>query len=213
MSQSPYQHMLDIALRRGQSVKASRHRRIDVEGEYRKIQTFAGECRWLNGTIVCSYYNSDIFALDTINQRVTTFGMDRYSISTQAHLSGWRAAVRGLGIVPTSALYCGSDWVAKKAHQDPFMARVPWCQRVDGVNWFHWPAFDEDLAYAWGGGKYFLRQSQNWRYFTYAWNEQGEWERRFIDAEAEKRWNARERKKRKRDLSARLSGAPRAAHG
>lgn len=95
-----------------------------------------------------------------------------------------------------------------------FRERVPWCSRDESYPrygtwdytwWFHWDKYVDNVAQALWTSLRFLHEDQNHRYFTYEWGEHPwgknptwplpqHWVRRFIDADAERRWRKREKR-------------------
>lgn len=192
--------MLRLAIEKGSYRKGNRTvEAYDVRVVRRVDHVFFGPIVVMSRQVTCWYYSSKVFAVDFDRKLITDYAMDSYSISTSQNISGWRRAFREMfpEAVPEDATWLCRQWCAKGDDTaQRFSARVPWV-RVDrsGVRWFHWPAYDDALALAYDESRAFLRTSQNWRYFVYDWTEDGSWEARFINDDARRRYEARERRK------------------
>ena len=189
-----------------------------INGKYDPIWTFLGIIHRIHGVVTCYYFNSAIFAIDFINERVTNFGMDGYSTTTGANIGGWESACAKLGDCtesawrwdysrwtvsdePRTSYYRRTVMPAPATEFERFCKRIPWVD-IDhaGRRWFLWKKFDKTLAQQYDDSWNFLHNDQNWRYFTYDWGtEKGlNWIRKFKDEDAERRWNLREQTRARR---------------
>jgi len=199
-----YDTMLGVALRRagrhGEGASSRRNKRIKVSGPYKPLWTFVGPIHRVDGVVTCYYYNQAVFAIDFINARITNFDMTSYSLSTGANISGWRYACWRMFTFPRH-IHQYSAWMgtADGSAYARFCKRAPWVHDDSrGVRWFAWELYDSALAHVYHRSRTFLGTDQNWRYFDYDWDDFGEWTRHFKNADAERRWNMRERKRRKK---------------
>ncbi len=222
--------MFDVACRRaakhghGQS-KRGNHR-VEIDGPYVPLWTFVGLIHRIKGTLTCYYYDREIFAIDFTNARVTDFNMLSYSVSTTNNIHAWMAVCRRM-FPSVVAAWRGhwscwtlrqggngryvSNWVTGPQVDvienllERFVKRVPWVYEDRyGIRWFAWEKFDEPLASAFHNSSGFLSREQNWRYFDFDWDSNGEWTRRFKSDDAKRRW---EQRKRKRELAQRRRAA------
>jgi hypothetical protein len=168
------------------------NREVRIYGDIRETWTFAGP-RWrLDGKIECRYYGTRILTLDLVNKEITDHGMNAYNSCTRNTISGWEDVLFDeFGLRPLKYNYWqwtrlptpGTDYAR-------FVARAPWVR----AGWFRWELFDSTLANAFNEGQSFLSNDQNWRWFNYDWDQDGNWSRRFINANAERRYRQREKR-------------------
>jgi hypothetical protein len=197
--------MIETAIKRGKSTNGNHA--VYVTGERADEQTFLGPHRMLAGTIICTYYNTKIVGVDFVNQRITNYGYDGYSVSTSGNISSWESFIRMMFPFQMKNAYVHHSWLgghkprytseALEELYDDFKTRAPWIEKDkwNGVEWFLWSRYDQKIAEVFWDSAGFLQHDQNWRYFTYAWDDNGVWSRRFISPETEKRWRAREAKR------------------
>lgn len=204
--------MLRLALEKGSNWKGNR--RVEAPDVHiRTVEHVFGPRSYVRGgTIVCWYYASKVFAVDFERKLVTNYGMPGYSLSTGQNIRGWEDAFREMfwSAVDYNVFYRYANWSFSRGRSSAyetdtmfrrFIQHAPWVHvDADGVGWFHWPAWDEQLADVYFESRAFLRTSQNWRYFDYDWTEDGRWERKFIDDDAKRRWDAKHRRKGKHGL-------------
>lgn len=202
--------MMLTAFKRKRSTRGNHSITIE-EGDIEPNETFAGPKHVLNGTIVFRYHGTCILGIDFVNKRITNFGNAGYSISTDQNIASWEGFVRvALRYQFPDEVRFYQGWLPHISHRykpddtsvavvetmhNRFMARCPWVVRDWQDKWFHWNLFDEKMAKQHGESAAFLHTEQNWRYFTYDWDADGNWTRKFIDADAEKRWKMREAKR------------------
>lgn len=211
-----FNQMLQTACKRarkdGRGESSRGNRKCVVDGRYDPIWTFLGIVHRIHGTVTCYYFDSAVFAIDFINERVTDFGMRGYSMTTGPNINGWESAVDKLLTLTggkwrwnysrwTFSNKPRKDYYWKPAEPTPetdferFCKRLPWIY-IDksGQRWFLWKKYDETLAQQYDDGWTFLHNDQNWRYFEYDWDSKKgyNWVRKFKDKDAERRWNLRE---------------------
>jgi len=204
-----YNEMLRTAVKRGSARRGNSH--VAFEGTRSTIGCFLhGPVEVLTGRLTCWYYSSRIFSVDFDNTRLTDFGMSGYSVSTTNNIRKWRGALAHFwntaipGVcVPSSALWLSPSWTTDpeqceyssewhKILRINFVKRAPWLhQDAESTWWFDWSAFDEGLYTEFYSSQAFLLRDQHWRYFTYDWNERGEWAKKFLGIDAERRFKAR----------------------
>jgi len=204
-----FQAACNRARRKGYGDSFRGKHKVVVEGEYRQLMTFVNLEHRINGVVTCYYYNSEIFAIDFINKRITNFKMERYSISTSRNISTWEWVFRTkydherkwhgysfwTGGHEAYGANVGDFGKSLNTMYDRFCAKVPWVYfDGNGIHWFAWDKYDMSLASEFFESRTFLYNKQNWRYFDYNWDEQGRWTRRFKNADAEKRWHKREKR-------------------
>lgn len=168
------------------------NREVWVHGDVREILTFAGPCWNLNGKIDCSYYGTRILTLDLEKKAITDYGMYAYNTCTSNTISGWTDVMFDIfGL--RKRVYGFSQWTlppTPDTNYARFVTHVPWVR--DG--WFHWEQFNQTLADQYNEGQTFLGENQNWRWFDYDWDQNGNWSRKFINADAERRYRQREKR-------------------
>jgi hypothetical protein len=189
MSHKAHGEMLSIAIKRGSSQR--RDRRIELHGTYSPRMSFAGPSHSFDGRMYCFSYGSKILAVNFTEGLITARDSNHQKI--QREIRHWTHTIFEMFNLHNAWYY--AFWSSEEIHKNPFAARMPWCRRIDNVNWFHWPSYKADRA-----EEYFLSHTdlgyrQNWRWFTYRWDDENQWSRQFIDKDAERRWRARERKK------------------
>lgn len=213
--EDPFDRMLRVALKRGHSIKGNREITIREGRVVDVLWTFLGPYYDCSDVLTCRYYGQSVFAVDFKNHRVTDFGMYDYSISTGATIRGYTRALHRAfwQTMPfgwlnhygrwTPEHRCSYQNVRKRVSEavrdevfQRFRAQAPWMYRDSYSHawWFDWEAYDPALAQKYFDAETFLMSSQNWRYFTYDWNGSN-FEKRFKDTTAEKRWKAREAKR------------------
>ena len=78
---------------------------------------------------------------------------------------------------------------------DRFRKGVPWLRRdTNGVWWFYWRQFNPADADLFRDSVDDLREDRRYMYYTFKWMN-GMWSRVFIDEDAERRWNNRQRQR------------------
>ena len=168
------------------------NREVWVRGDVREIWTFGGPCWRLNGKIDCRYYGTRILTLDLENKAITDYGMHAYNSCTSNTIRGWTDVLFDMFGLRKQA-YGFFLWTRPPTPNTDyarFVTRVPWA----GDGWFHWEQFDPVLADQYDESQAFLRNNQNWRWFGYDWDQNGNWSRRFINADAERRYRQREKR-------------------
>jgi len=205
--------MLQTPIKEGSSHR--KNRRVEFEGTFKELPSFEfGHVVIMTGKLTCWYHSSEILCVDFDKKQVTDFGMSGYSTSTTRNLHAWRAALYAVlrpsltydFCISVEALYGSSAWTASKSRyhegqgwrqrRERFKSQAPWNYKdANGVWWFDWELFDPALSNAYYAAGNDLAQDQAWRYYTYDWDAQGKWSKRFIDADAERRYLARKKKR------------------
>lgn len=211
--------MLRIAIERGAPYRKG-NREVDAP-KMRTIEPLFGKFIMPHGTVTCWFYSSRVFCVDFDKQRITDYGMRSYSMSTGQNIAGWVRAFRvKFGhFVGNNLFYEYGAWSFNSRNLERgsqmflrFAQRVPWVHiDANGIGWFHWPKWDEALHKTYFASSSFLHESQNWRYFDFDWAEDGRWERKFINDDAKRRWEAREQRRGRQkngDLPRRVPAAP-----
>lgn len=168
------------------------NREVRIIGDIRETWTFAGPWWRLDGRIECRYYGTRILTLDFENKALTDYGMHDYNTCTSNTISGWTDVLFDMFGLRRIA-YHFSQWTRPPTPNTDyarFVARVPWA----GDGWFRWELFDQALADTFNEGQSSLRDGQNWRWFDYDWDQDGNWSRKFINADAERRYRQREKR-------------------
>lgn len=210
---STERRMLQTALRRKYSTRKKIECSVSAEGDVRQIVTFFGLFYACDGVLTVRHHNTKVLAVDFVNRRITDFGYGSYSQTTRLRISNFQNAIQGTfpNTVPDWVFYRYRRWCdpvpniynrhkpAPKKKQtmfDDFIERMPWAQRdCDGTLWFAWDLYDERMHEPLDEAYEFLRNDQNWRYWKYGWDAQGQWVKKFIDEDARRRWQAREQKR------------------
>ncbi len=206
-SSTTYYKMFLTATKRGSAKRRNKHCALD--GEYRIRPTFFGPEHVVEGVFTASYHDTKILTVDFTNQRLTHHGWANYSPSTNMNLAGWMTVLASMQPARNATPWLYVPWryrcwldlrdmwpgnasVDKRSMRAAFLTQRDWVQ--DG--WFHWGNYNEDDWVVFREGLADLATDQQWRYFTYDWNGNGHWARRFIDASAEKKWDQREKRRR-----------------
>lgn len=174
----------------------SGNRQIRVRGDVHRVWTFTGPWFRSAGEIDCLYYGKTVLSVDFNNQRITDYGWHQYNSCTNQTIRGYEDVILdlfGLALPRKHVQYIFYRWMESPRQNTPygrFASRVPWVK--DG--WFLWEHYDPALADAFHEGESDLRQDQNWRWFTYDWDQHGTWARRFISTDAERRFRQKEKR-------------------
>ena len=202
--------MLLTAIKKGSSQDGNRS--VKFVGCANLVESFYGKFIEGTGIIECTYYSSAIFAVDLDKHRVTNFSMYNYSPSTGQNISAWEHAIfNAFNLHGNLGSSQYRPWVVnygmRKYHDhrypqttrdntlfDKFRENVPWAKKEHDTWWFYWDLYDAGIAQAWYNTIVWLSSNQNWRYFTHSWVK-GAWTHHFIDADAERRYNTRQKRK------------------
>lgn len=190
-------NLIQKAIKKGSA--RDKNRGVTITGTLKRHATFTGPFMQLKGVIEFDYYESRILTVDFVNRRVTDHGMSSYGSDTRKTLGGYFYALACLfkADVPSRIRYRYSRWTEiprPKTSRHRFMQRAPWVD-VDGYTvWFRWDYYDQGLVDIYDASEAFLRKGQNWRWFEYDWDADGRWSRKFIDANAERRYRQREKR-------------------
>ncbi len=189
---------------------------VHKEGEYVPVWTFTGIEHIIKGHVICEYFGTPVVAIDFLKEAITDFGMDGYSVTTSQNISRWSRALHEIfPSVPDTAWWNFQRYTSyyRDVEGEPgvssewsrFLKRVSWVGPIDrwmlrskhpgNARWFFWRKFDKALDDLYVEGRVFLAQNQNWRYFKHDWDEKGNWVRSFINADAQRKWHARERRR------------------
>jgi hypothetical protein len=151
----------------------------------------------MGGTLEFMHYDTRVLSVNFDSSRITDYGFDGYSTTTDRNIREWVSAMRQLGYIPKYTLpYNWAAWTAngrarrprrrqgkslnnvQKADElfDEFRRLAPWCGftqfSTDGpmTRWFDWDKYDDKFAQRYWDSKRFLATDQNYRYFTYVWD-------------------------------------------
>jgi hypothetical protein len=205
----PDRHATQIekALRNGETTQSKSNTRVLFEGKAEQILSFEGSRRIATGRLSFWHWRSQVLAIDFDRDMVTDFGYTGFSHSTTANIGGWLStliSIKFLGMRSLSGDVWAPTWTSTRRDDDlhaKFHAGAPWVKQIDGVPWFHGPSYDAEIAES---GRYLTAQlcdGINWRWFTADWVN-GRWTKRFIDKNAEAKWNARNARLEKRKKAA-----------
>jgi hypothetical protein len=201
------------ALRRGASENARTSTRVKFVGDAWMFSTFEGPRWFAQGRADFWHYDSHVMAVDFDADRVTDFGYTGYSQITTRTVAGWMRVLHAMWFAHVESLdkaFWPFDWTydygrSPKARprgegwheemRDRFRARTPWVQSIDGVAWFHGPKWSATLWARYNELRQELLGDRLHTWYTADWNANGRWAKRFIDADAERRWNAAQRRK------------------
>lgn len=174
-----------------------KNRGATVTGTLKEYATFTGPFVQLKGVIEFDYYDSRILTVDFINRRITDHGMSSYGSDTRKTISGYVQALVELGKSHFPGMRSFTRWTSiprSKTSYGRFLRKAPWADWDYGSVWFRWELYDEALVETYDASEAFLRKGQNWRWFEYDWDADGRWSRKFIDANAERRYRKREKR-------------------
>lgn len=192
----------------------SGNREAAYQGEAQLLETVYGVFCEPHGTFKFRYYNSSVLAVDLDNRRITDFGMSGYSKATDMTVCAYMWALNRLfpSVLHRNLRYDLSYWTNdlsrscnKRQWQYPgwdaapvferLRAGVPWCEKDGGTWWLLLDKFNGSYAGEYRQSIWELQRDHVWRWFTLDWVN-GVWMRVFIDADAERRYNqTQERKK------------------
>jgi hypothetical protein len=198
---------IHTALKRGECTGKSCL--ITFTGTNHELWSFDGLTRFITGMMHFQHYKTRVLSVDFDNDQVTDYGYTGHTMATSRYLTEWRYALQRLRAQNMWSLRASANpfaWtrtenhklrgVAHEAMWQRFRAKAPWVKNIEGVWWFAGRAYSRDLEDEYHDShSALLGDTGDWRWFTYDWNAQGEWARRFIDADAERRWNKRQAKK------------------
>lgn len=201
---SDFAEMMRVAAKRGESTRG--HRRLVFDGTYSPRMTFAGPFPQMHGRIICSFEREPLYIVDfdksmtwqARGQRTNLVTMDlihwRYELYKHFRLP---MCVLSDSIWHPSSVYTGGVAKVTLRRREmlcTFLTRAPWYrpESIDGRRgWFHWPSFDEALVDQHEASERLVWTDQNWRYFTFEWDENGNWVQRFVDENARRRYRLR----------------------
>ena len=202
--------MLHTALRHGVSRRGEKC--VRITGDYRIINTVNGPVVYLDGVITCSHMGRAYFVLDT-KKKATMFRQALLGGAYYREALVMKWAIKRLGILALkdtidvclpNILWGGDhpgDPIPTRSRHDlraKFIAGVPWIKKGrNGGLWFQYEEYDEvaeDHVTQLMKGVHQLMRDSTWRFYDYHWDE-GKWTRKFISADAERRWLLREKRK------------------
>lgn len=184
--------------------------RVVFSGDVETVDTFEGPRRYVTGHMTFEYFGTRVLAVDFDRDMFTDFGYVGYRMNTTQNISGWCHALRQMFFIGVKCLDPGMgalNWTIsarnninspallsnQKTHEDRLLARyrtrAPWVRHIDGDQWFDGRAYDVAAVENAERINREICDGFNWRWFTADWVN-GLWTKRFIDAEAEKRWIA-----------------------
>ena len=210
-----YARQIEQAFESGDMCHRKTNTKITFKGAATFIGTFTGSCWIVSGMLSFFHYGNPVFQVDFDNNRVTDFGYYGYSMTTSNNLRGWQGALRDLNLIRTHIFprnACIFDWtctdrtsrrgthITNLLHRGKagemfrrFRERAPWVRVIDGVYWFCADQYDERLEREFWSTQDGVMQDSRWHWYTADWDVDGNWNYRFIDAAAQKRWHARTR--------------------
>jgi hypothetical protein len=213
------------ALRRGASDNARTSTRVRFDGEAEMFSTFQGPRWFAVGRLDFWHYDSRVMTVDFNKDLVTDFGYLGYSAVTTRTISGWMRVLHGMRFTHTASLdgsFWPFDWtwdygVSPKARprgegwheemRDRFRARAPWVTTVDGQAWFHGPGWDPVLWDRYNTLRRELLGDRTHVWYTADWDAKGHWTKRFIDADAKRRWDAAQKRRQRAEAKAQANWA------
>lgn len=192
----------------GSAKHASTHMTFD--GVHRELWSFRGRTRFLTGQMHFWHCESRVLSVDFDKDLITDHGFTGFSSTTSRYLGVWMTELRAAGIHQMVSLADDLqpfDWTRTTNNRlrgagfheemwQRFRAGVPWVKRIDGAWWFHGPSFSSVLMQQYLKGRDdVLNDGVSWHWFTYDWDAEGRWSKRFIDDAAERRWHKRQAKR------------------
>lgn len=215
--------LLHKGLAKGYAKLARNETTVSFDGVAHQIATFEGARWFATGKLTFTYECTKILAVDFDQDLVTDFGWHGYGLTTTRYINGWMCDLWSMKFINTPCVdgqfdpikwtwsdrynktnrFRGEGWHEDMATR--FRAKVPWVKWIDGMPWFHGRGWDDHLNYSYENLRGDLLKDSLWRWWTGDWTESGRWIRRFIDADAERRWLALQ--KRKQRAAARAQAA------
>jgi hypothetical protein len=204
-----HNEQLEKALRNGHTVHKHTNTEIVFDGKAERFVTFEGLLWTATGRMVFKHHDTRVMAVDFDRDMITDFGYTGYSMTTDKNLRSWRRALCDAGFQGMTSLVSETNPFRWTSNHDRgprgagyaegmfkrFCARVPWVTRIKGDAWFVGPKYAPVLEDHYDTlRREILSDGVSWHWFTADWNERGQWEKRFIDDAAKKRWEKREAK-------------------
>lgn len=213
MSGKRHREQIKKALRNGGTKHASTNTEVTFDGEAEQFVTFEG-LRWsATGFMTFRHYDTPVLAVDFERDMITDFGYTGFSMTTNTNLSAWYRELRDMEFMRMACLQSETNpfrWTT--TNLDYFFARgaghakemfmrfragVPWVKVIDGIPWFCGRSYNQDLEDRFDRVRTeVLRDGVSWHWYTADWDNNGMWNKRFIDEAAQVRWMKREAKHR-----------------
>jgi hypothetical protein len=206
-----------LALENNAVVNNKTNAKIRFEGTHRALWTFQGLQRDVTGTMTFWHYDTKVMGVDFNADLITDFGYSGHSPTTTLNINAW---LRGLKVVGVHGMYslaktCSQpfEWTRTVHYKargagfrenmwQRFRAGVPWVRKVQGDWWFDGKGWSGDSAKKFEDGVSEALNGPNnehpgegHHWFTYDWDENDQWSKRFIDDKAERRYHAWLRRK------------------
>lgn len=196
-------------MRNGSTRNSKCNRRIETVGMFETLWTMTGPVQIPHGAgLSFWHYSSNVLTVDLTRKRIAHHGYDKRSMTTSRNINGWTDALAVHNLLPKSLQWCWLSWTPRSsryvskdspdARFEAYRARVPWLEKEGDDWWFLWEQWDDAIAETYWASAADLRDDQRWRYFTYDWDADGKWTRRFVDAEAERRMALRTQRRARR---------------
>ncbi len=198
------------AFKHGQTISSRTDTKVYFNGVAEVVHSFEGSRWFASGKLDFWHHGARILAVDFDRDMVTDFGYAGYGMTTNANLQGWLHQLRRMAFIGTLCLGPDAwalDWTMSSRYNPEsrvlrqakmttgerlnlkYRMGAPWVVQIDGSPWFAGRKYDlaagENAARVFGE----IFEGSNYKWFTADWVD-GQWTKRFIDAEAEKRWNA-----------------------
>lgn len=211
---NPKRHREEVirALERGRCVNASTNAKIVFKGAYQQLWTFEGPRSIATGWMEFHHYDARVMAVDFDHDRITDFGYSGHSPTTTLNINMWLRALQGLEVENMFSLtarafpFAWTRTIHNKLrgagyHEEMwqrFRARVPWVWKSPSRDWwFYGPGWSSALFDAFGEGREEALNGPNnehpgegYRWFTYDWDKDGRWTKRFINERGERLYHA-----------------------
>lgn len=177
------------------------------------IPTFEGGLWHATGKLDVWHHGSWVLAVDFDRDLVTDFGYRGYSATTTRVVNGWLWDLQSMNFHYMQSLSPHHDpfeWTWSYAYNknekfrgegwreemfDRFRKRVPWVKWIDGHPWYSGSHWYTSLDKKYRDMHRDLLKDGGWRWWTGDWTESGLWVKRFIDADAKRRWNALQKRR------------------
>jgi len=200
------------ALRKGSSKHGRSGTKVVFDGEARCVGTFEGMYWTASGRLMFWHCSSKVMEVDFDRDLITDFGYSGYTHTTTRYINGWlwnlqRARILGVPSLDGSLRpfdwtwsyrYNGNEKFSGKGYHedmhDRFRRGAPWVVWIGEMPWFHGARWDFALNVQYGSMRREILFDQGWRWWTADWDDKHQWVKRFVDADAERRWNAREKR-------------------
>lgn len=215
MTRENWTKRVQAAFARNGVEQLQRETEIHHEGQLDEVHAFGEPMHIATGRMTFQHHGTTVLCVDFDRDLVTDFGWSGASGARSRRIGLYMRALSKMRFRPY-VQFCTAAaepfrWTRSDRHNprskalagagfhedmfQRFRAGVPWTVLIDGDWWFCGAKYDAHLAYRFddvrkdifsdvAGG-----QGNGWHWFTADWIAPGVWGRRFIDAEAEIRYN------------------------